>query len=260
MIKALKIQMLGIRMAFASRMAYRIDFFISTAITLAGDSIIPLVTLLIYNSGVSLPGWSMYEVLLIQGIFMVSKGIVFSFFFGIVWNTLESVKDGTFDLVLLKPHPAMHLIMANAFYCDNLGILLGGITLSGIALGNLGTVSLLHFAVFALLLVLSILVLLSLALIMAATEFKWVGNSRVDEIFDIITMFGQYPTTIFSRTFTNLLTWIIPVSMIAFMPTSALLGRSINSLLPATLATAVLFTLSMFFWHVMKKIYTSAGG
>jgi ABC-2 type transport system permease protein len=258
--KALKIQLLGIRLAFASRMAYRADFFISSAIMLAGDMIIPLITFLIYSSGVSFPGWSLYEVLLIQGVFMVSRGIAFSLFFGLVWDTLSTVREGTFDLVLLKPHPAMHIAIARSFDCDSLGTLFGGIVISGIALTNLPPVSPAGWVAFFLLLFLSLMVLLSFAVIMAATVFKWVGNTRVNEIFESLTLFGQYPVSIFSKSFAGLLTWILPISMIAYIPASTLLGRPVSNLVPAIVASVIFFILGLAFWHLMKKSYTSAGG
>lgn len=260
MIKALRIHQQGIKLAFAGRMAYRADFIISSSIMLAGDLIIPLATYLVYRSGASFPGWSLYEVLLIQGIFMFSKGISFSLFYGIIWSTLSSVREGTFDLVLLKPHPALHITMSTSFNCDELGKLLGGATLTGISLAHLPSASPARYAFFILLLLMSIMVLLSFAVIMSAMVFKWVGNSRVYEIFDSVTMFGQYPVTIFSRSFASLLTWLIPVSMIAFIPASVLLGKPYIGIIHAVMTSLIFLILSLALWHAMKNKYTSAGG
>jgi len=260
MIKALRIQMLGIRLAFARRMAYRTDFFVSAAINMVGNMVIPWITYLIYHSGVALPGWSLYEVLLIQGVFMIAKGIAFSLFLGVLWDTTLSVREGTFDIVLLKPHPALNIIMANTFNCDYLGIFFGGIIISGFALSRLPPIMPAGYAGFFLLFIFSILVLLSFVLVMTAVVFKWVGNTRMNEIFSAMTLFGQYPSTIFPKTLANFLTWIIPISMIAFVPTSALLGKPADYILPSMLASVVFFLLSLMFWNRMIRKYTSAGG
>ncbi len=260
MMKMLKIQIVGIKAAFAGRMAYRADFVISSLITLAGDMVIPLVTYLIYSNGVSFPGWNLYEVLLFQGIFILSRGIAFSFFFGAVWSTLSSVREGTFDLLLLKPHPTLNVVMAASFGCDNLGMILGGLALSGYALAKLPPSGIAAYAAFGALFVLSLMVLFSFAVIMSSLVFKWVGNSRVYEIFDSITLFGQYPATIFSKAVADLFTWMAPVFMISFIPASVLLVKPAGGLIPAVAATFALTALSLLLWHFMKKQYTSAGG
>ena len=52
---------------------------------------------------------------------------------------------------------------------------------------------------------------------MSGTLFKWVGNSRIYEIFNTITQFGLFPKTIYSRAFQNLLTYFIPVAMLTVL-------------------------------------------
>ena len=47
----------------------------------------------------------MYEVLLIQSVFLISKAIAFPLLWGVVWNTMEREREGAFDLILLKPPP-----------------------------------------------------------------------------------------------------------------------------------------------------------
>jgi ABC-2 type transport system permease protein len=95
---------------------------------------------------------------------------------------------------------------------------------------------------------------------MSATVFKWVGNSRIYEIFDSITAFGNYPRTIFSKTFQTIISYVIPVSVIAFYPASALLGKDISGILPILLVCMVFFILSLGVWKLMLSKYTSAGG
>ena len=260
MIRFVKLHIMGVKIAFASRMVYRADFLLSSFITLLGDLIIPLITFLIYTSGASFPGWNIYEVLLIQGIFMISRGIANMFFFGTVWNTLSSVREGTFDLILLRPHSTLHMTMITAISCDDLGVIAGGILISGIALYNLPAPGIINILGFIFFFIVSLMVLVSFAIIMSATVFKWVGNSRVYEIFDAITIFGQYPATIFSKGFNILVTWVIPITMIAFIPASVLLGKAARGIYIAALSSVVLFVMSLVIWHLMQKKYTSVGG
>src|SRR5690606_27676362 len=91
-----------IRVKIAELMAYRSHFFLSVLLLIIGDLVVPLITLLIYQSGASFPGWSLHEALLVQAIFVLGKGVAFPFFFGMVGTTLSLVREGTFDLLLLK--------------------------------------------------------------------------------------------------------------------------------------------------------------
>jgi len=257
---ALRVQLEGIRIALASRMAYRGDFFISMAVLFISDFIGPLVIYLVYSTGSSFPGWNLYEVLLIQAIFLLSRGIAFPLFFGMVWGTLSAVREGTFDLVLLKPRSALYLSIATTFFVDDLGKLVGGLILFAVSLFNLPPPGLLEWLQFAILFFLSVLMLFSCVLLMSGSVFRWVGNSRVYEIFDCLTAFGQYPKSIFSRSLQTILAFIIPIAMLGFFPASVLLGKPTPGVWWAALVCVAFFLICLLFWHRMLRYYSSAGG
>lgn len=260
MIKLLKIYLQGMKISLSSRMAYRGDFFLSIFIMLIGELIAPLTMFLVYRSGAAFPGWNLYEVLLIQAIFLISKGIASPLFFGIVFNTLSRVREGTFDILLIKPHSALFMSMVTAFDTEDIGKLFGGIALMLISLANLPAPGLLQWLQFLILMMLSILTLFSFTLIMAGSVFKWVGNSRVFEIYDSITNFGLYPASIFSKSLQLVITSIIPVAIIGFLPASMLLGKPSGGILQATVTSFIFLTFSLWFWNFMLSKYTSSGG
>lgn len=191
---------------------------------------------------------------------MLAKGIAFPLFFGIVWNTLDGVREGTFDLLLIKPRSALLLSMALGFNVDDLGLLLSGLAVSMIALLHLPPPSLLQWGEFCGLLLIAVLVLCGFAMLMAGSVFKWVGNTRVYEIFDCVTNFGLYPITIFSKGFQFLLTLILPIAMIGFFPAAVLLGKAGGEVLPGGGVALVFCGLCWMFWRGMLRQYTSAGG
>lgn len=216
MISGVRVHLEAIKTALASRMAYRGDFFTSALIMMASELVIPLVTFLIYRTGASFPGWSFYEVLLIQGVFLLAKGIAAPFFFCMVWNTLQHVREGTFDLLLIKPRSILHMVIATGFDAEDLGRLVGGLAVLILALVHLPPPGFLEWLEFFILLALSLVVLFSCALILSGIVFKWVGCTRVYEIFDSVVTFGLYPRTIFTKGWVNVFTLIIPVAMIGF--------------------------------------------
>ncbi|MEJ2665044.1 MAG: ABC-2 family transporter protein [Spirochaetia bacterium] len=260
MMTQLKIWGIAFKNALASRMAYRIDLFISVFIMLAFELIIPLVTLLIYSSGASFPGWKFHEVFLIQAVFLLSKGITFPFFAGIVWNTITQIREGTYDLLLIKPRNILFMTMLTGIDIEDLGKLLGGIAMFVYAVSLVPDPGALNWLVFVLLFVCSLMVFASFAFIMAASGFKWVGNFRVYEIFEALTHFSMYPMSIFSKGVQILITACIPLALMGFFPASLILGKSLQGLLVSLISSGFFLVFSVFFWYRMLKNYTSAGG
>jgi ABC-2 type transport system permease protein len=105
-----------------------------------------------------------------------------------------------------------------------------------------------------------ILVELSFILLMAATTFKFVGNGRIFEIYDTITTYGRYPTSIYKNILPVITTYIVPVSMLGFFPASALLGKSTPDMYTAIFFCISLFIFSIIIFNRMIRSYQSAGG
>ncbi len=244
----------------AEKMAYRGDFFISISTILIGDLMLPFITYLIYRSGAAFPGWTLEEVLFIQAVFLLAQGIAFPFFFGIIQLTLNQVREGTFDILLLKPRATLFISLVSSFDIDDFGRLLSGNVLFWFALSHFPFPGIVEWLYFFLLFLCSLMVLLAFSLIMSALLFKWVGSSRVYDIFDSLTMFGFYPVTIFTRGFQRLVLYVFPVAMIGFIPASILLGRTIDGIEITVMVSVVSLGLGILFWHAMLKNYTSAGG
>jgi len=240
--------------------AYRLDFVLSMIITLAGNVMFPLITVLIYNSGASFPGWSFYEVLLIQSVFTLSGGLSSMMLGGVLWTTMDHIREGSFEIVLLKPVNPLFFLIASNFEPESFGLLVGGGVLFGIAVSQTGIVSFAAFLQFLMLFAAGFAVMAGISLIMAATSFKWVGNSRIPEIFDSIKTFGKYPVTIFPKAVKSAATFLIPVSMIGFYPASALLGRLIPGTLLAMIPCVLFLLFGIWLYHYMIKLYEGVGG
>lgn len=249
-----------IKVAFATASTYRLNFFLNAVIMLLGDILFPLVTILIYGSGAGFEGWTIYEVLLIQSVFTMSMAIADMTFHGIMWATMLAVREGNFEMVLLMPVDTMFLLMAKTFSIDGIGLLFGGIAIFIISLMNLTAPTLIMWLQFIAMFVVGMMVMLGISLIMAATSFKWVGNSRIPEIFDSLRSFGKYPQSIFPKTVLILSSYIIPVAMIGFFPAAALLGRGGYVMFYAILPCVLFMTLGILLYRSMVRLYQGVGG
>jgi ABC-2 type transport system permease protein len=250
----------ALKNTLASRLAYRVDFVISALIMLVFELIVPFATFLIYRSGGAFPGWTFQEVFLVQAVFLLAKGIVNPFFAGIVWNTLIRVREGTYDLLLIKPRSALFMTLLTSIDVEDLGKLAGGIGVLVLALSAVPPAGPLNWIAFVLLFACSVCVFMSFAFFMAGSCFKWVGNSRVYEIFDSLCAFAMYPTTIFGKGMQVLVAAVLPLAVMAFFPASVLLGRSVEYLGFGLLSCAAFLAAGAFFWSRMLRSYTSAGG
>ncbi|NLA86448.1 MAG: multidrug ABC transporter permease [Clostridiales bacterium] len=244
-----------------SRMAYRFDFFTGLFVSLLGEMLLPVITLVIYSTGAAFPGWSYHEVLLIQSVFIMSTAVANTLFFGVVVLVMEHIREGTFDLYLIKPAPVTLLVIGRAFSFEHVFVFSGGLALFICAVLALPAPGILAWVQFVLVFLLAIAVLMGFVFLMAATLFKWVGNSRLFEVFEAITQFGRYPASIYSKSFRALITYAVPVALLGTIPAAALLKPdSTNGLLLAVVFAFVFLGIGFSVWKLMLKSYSSTGG
>ncbi|MCL2224064.1 MAG: ABC-2 family transporter protein [Defluviitaleaceae bacterium] len=248
-----------INAAFARASAYRLNFLLSLVITLGFNLLFPLVTVLIYSAGAGFPGWGFYEVLLMQAVFTLSNGLAGVVFSGVLWATMQHVREGTFEIVLLKPTGPLFFLIATNFDEDSLGLLVGGGALFAVAV-VFADVSVAAVPAFLVLFAAGFCVMAGVNMLMAATSFKWVGNSRIPEIFDSLLNFGKYPLTIFPNAIRGLATFVIPVGMIAFYPANALLGNWDWRTLFVVVPSILFMLFGVRTYQKMVRAYEGVGG
>lgn len=250
-------------MAWNQAAAYRLNFLLSTLITLFSNILFPLFTILIYSTGSSFPGWSFYEVLLLQSLFTMANGVAGIVTGGVLWATLRHVQEGSLDTVLLKPVNTLLFLVGSTLEPSNIGLVLGGGILYGISLAKLKGFTLIAFAGSLMLFIAGVAVLAGISILMSAMTFKWVGNSRMPEIFESIKTFGKYPISIFPQAIQAIVTFCIPVAVVGYYPAKVLLGKgsigvgkSFIMIIPCLLFLAV--CVKIYNW--MVRLYEGVGG
>jgi len=246
--------------AMSRAIAYRLTFVLAMLITLCFNLLFPLTTILIYHSGAQFPGWTFYEVLLIQSIFTLSLGLAHILFSNVLWSTMQYIREGSFEVVLLRPVNPLFYLIATNFDTGSIGLLIGGGVMFAIAIAHTGFVSFAALAQFLFLFAGGFAVMSGFQMIMAATSFKWVGNSRLPEILDSILSFGKNPLSIFPRAIKITVSYIIPVGMIGFFPASALLGRLEPVMLIAVIPCIAFMLFGIWLYQFMVRLYEGVGG
>jgi len=249
-----------IKISISTALTYRLNFLLDNFIMLVSNTIFPLVTLLIYGSGAEFPNWSLYEVLLVQAAFTMSTGIADILFNGVLWATMRHIIEGSLEIVLIKPVDCLFLLTASTVDFSGAGLFLGGAVLFAVALSHVGPVSILMALQFLILFISGVFVMMGISFIMVATSFKWVGNSRLPEIFDSIKYFGRYPQNIFHKSISGFTSFIIPVAMIGYFPAAALLGEADSIAFIAILPCFLFAMAGVLLFKYMIRLYEGVGG
>lgn len=250
----------ALRVALSAASAYRANFALSSIIMLLSNIAFPFATLLIYGSGAAFPHWNFWEVLLLQGIYTVASGFSQVFFQGIFWETNFSIREGTFEKFLLKPVRPLFAVVLDSIRLEAIGMIAGGIIMTIVAISKTEPVSAPSALACVALFAGGICVLFGITAIMAATSFKWVGNSRIPEIFNSALNFGKYPLGIFPVGARAVATFVIPVAMIGYFPANALLGRAEPIHFFALVPCVLFMTGGIALYGAMVHFYESAGG
>jgi ABC-2 type transport system permease protein len=173
---------------------------------------------------------------------------------------MQYIREGSFEVVLLRPVNPLFYLIATNFDTGSFGLIIGGGVMFGIAIAHTGFVSFAGFIQFLLLFAGGFAVMTGFQMVMAATSFKWVGNSRLPEILDSILSFGKNPISIFPRAIKVLVSYLIPVGMIGFFPASALLGRLDAVVLLSVIPCVLFMIFGIWLYIFMVRLYEGVGG
>jgi ABC-2 type transport system permease protein len=256
----LRLYLSGIRLAFLTRISDRVDFGASLLVMLGVELLPVVVTALVYGQGLAFPGWSLHEAILLQGILLIAKGLTYPVFAGMAWMVSERVREGTFELLLLKPRHPLVLCIVTAYDAEDLGKLAGGAALCAYALSHLRTPATEGILFFCLLMVFSAMCFAACLILMTALLMLWVGNFRIYEIFETLVALGQYPPVVLPGRVRQAALAPFPILGLAVLPACALLGRSTAGWIWAASASGGLLGLSLWIWNRMMRRIATAGG
>ncbi|MDR0975015.1 MAG: ABC-2 family transporter protein [Ruminococcus sp.] len=254
-----RVYLAGIVTSIKTGAAYRANFILMNLFDLLWTVAAPLVTILIYGAGASFPGWTFWEAMLMQAIFGLSSALCAVFTENIVWETMNHVREGTLETVLLKPMPPILYMFSTCFRINSFGGVLGSLVLIAVSsvnceitYSNLPLCILLFLAGFA--------VNAASALISAAASFKWVANSRLFEINLSFENFGKYPVKIFPFALRMVVTFLLPFAAMGCFPAEILLGRFDFVNLLAVIPAVLFLLFAVWLYNHMIRLYEGVGG
>lgn len=243
-----------------ARMQYKWDFLVTTvlyAILAAVDFLTVAAILYRYQY---IAGWNVYEVALLAG--MVGSAIgLFRCFADELFGFERYLLTGEFDNLLIRPWPTLATLLARNFDLGRIGAYLQGVVVTAFGLGGVKAPA--WLAVYAYLApVAGAVIFLAINLAVAAAGF-WIVR-----IGDLLTFAynapataASYPMDVFPRWLRWLLTSLLPVAAMSYLPMRFALGKggTVLALLAPFAAAALALLIGYRLWRWGERHYQSTG-
>jgi ABC-2 type transport system permease protein len=177
-------------------------------------------------------------------------------------RTVEKLREGLYEIDLLKPHNPLSFATITAISVEDWPTPVVGLTIISYAASRLHFMfSFTNIASYLLLILFGILFLYSLAILVTSLAFLVVNAYSLINILDELINIGRYPLSIYNFIGIAIFTFILPVGLAAFYPASALLGRlSWQVMGELAIVTFGFLGLAILIWNQAIKKYASAGG
>lgn len=253
--------------SFRARTQYRGDFVTALAMGLAWQTSVFVFATVLLTRFPGLGGWTSGAVLLIVAIRMLSHGGMV-----LVFNSLIMIPyiaaQGALDGYLIRPMPVYRQVLLYTFPLNALGDSFSALLLFAFAITRV------HLAWTPLMVLYLIAAVTGGALLEAAIQtlvsilaFRYTIPIAVFMWFDrMIATFGNYPFSILPLAARAVLTYVLPIAFVAYLPAAVLTGRVASTGVPEWLAYAspaagpLLYVLARYAWYRALRRYESVGG
>lgn len=260
--KYLKLYPLYVSRSIKARLAYRLDALVGIFGFLI-DNAITFSTLFLTISAIpSLNGWTINMMGFLYGFYLIPKSLdhILS---DQIWQLANGgITRGILDKYLIKPLNPLFQLVAEMIQLEGLGeFMLGFIFLSIFGPKLVITWSFGSAVALVLCIIFAMGFFFAIKLIFGSLSFWTKRSIEVMTLIYEFSNFAKYPIDIFNRFIRILLTYILPFSVVIFLPIKALLFNENLWLvtLYVGLASSVMVLISLFVWNKGLARYESAG-
>ena len=206
--------------------------------------------------------WSKWEVVLLVGTHQIIGQLFQAFFFVNVANVPELVRTGKLDSLLVLPLDSQFAVSTKQFGLDSVINAIVGAVVVCVSLSKLGIVPRpLSILLYLIALGFGVAVHYSIMLSLAAVSF-WIVRAQglVYGYFNFLNI-ARYPDVIFPKLFRFIFGWIVPVIIIANIPSRLLIksmGQPLWLMAHLVIASVIVSCLARSFWRFALQHYSSA--
>ncbi len=249
-----------LRVSGLEALAYRVGFWSDGVVGVMWGAIgvVPLLVAIEHRPEVA--GWSAWELMILSGLCMMVCGIYSAFLQPALRASMEHIRRGSLDYLLLRPVNPLLLCLVADFAPWSLLEVLAGASLCVVSLVKLGvTPSFTQLLLGASLFVAGIVALYALGIMALALSFRALRLQNLIEILETLLDFARWPSSAFSGVLKALFTFALPLAVMTTRPAEGLLGRLEGSSAAVAFATSlVLICGAWMMWRRSLRLYTSA--
>jgi len=248
------------------QLQYRINFvlLIATGIVWQGTGF-AFIWVILGRFG-EIAGWSLGAIAFLYGVRLVIHALSMMAF-GLLQRLEIMVRRADIDFFLVRPLPPLLQIVTFRFPVAAFGDLAGGVVIVAAA-GMRTSISWSPVAIAYLLLAVAggCLTESAVKLVLSSAAFRTLSAYPLVTLFDdTLSVTGSYPLVIYASAVQWILTFLVPVAFVAYLPVTVLLGRTGELMVPqfvayiSPLVGAFLFTAAYLVFRHELNWYQSAG-
>lgn len=240
---------------------YKSDFVIGVFSTLLTQFYGIFFIWVIFENIKQIHGWTFYEITFVYGLLTLAKGLDMFFFDNLHALGFEYVREGKFDIFMIRPISSLFQLVASHMQQDGIGLLILGtvvitksITELKLSFGFLEIILLIIFVISG------AAIISAINLITATTGFKTVNSHIIMSSVNSFQEFAFYPILIYPKFIGFILTWIIPYAFASFYPADYFLHKGLaNYSILTPVIAIVLWVIALKVWNIGLKNYSSTG-
>jgi ABC-2 type transport system permease protein len=252
-----------VRSQFQYRTSFAIDFLGVFLVSFLDFAAI----LIIFQNVSALGGWSVEEVALLYGI----SGLAFALTdlaIGDLDLLSQQIRDGNFDLVLIRPRGTLFQVVTSEFQIRRLGRIAQALAILVYALTQLdipwtvGRVAMMPLTIVASAVIFGAVWVAATCIVFWSVE----GRESANTFTYGGQFFSQYPINVYETWLRRLLAFVIPMAFVAYFPALYILGKRDPLGLPewlqlcSPLVAVAACAVAGFVWRFAVRHYRSAGG
>lgn len=245
-----------------SLMEYKTDFIVGLFAFFVIQATGIIFIYLIFQQIPKLNGWNFDQIVFIYGFAQLPRGLDHLLTDNLWMLSGRIIARGQFDRYLLRPINPLFQLIAEVIQPDAIGELAVGIILVTTSIYRLHiSLSLIDILIFIFLVICGSIIYTSIKLLFASIAF-WIKFSQAILFMNyMMSDFGKYPMSIYSKWLQVILSYIIPFAFTAYYPASYFIGKvNIKMAALGTFSAAIIsFAIAYTVWNFGIRAYESSG-
>ncbi|MEZ4451696.1 MAG: ABC-2 family transporter protein [Nannocystaceae bacterium] len=249
-----------LRMSVLAALQYRVGFWTEGVLGVAW-SLLGLVPLLVaMGHRPEIAGWGPWEVILVTGCFTVVSGIFGAMLSPALIASMDHIRRGTLDYLLLRPADALALCLLSELSPWRLTEVVFGLAMIVLALIRVGvTPDALAIAKAIAAFLAGLVALYALGILALCASFRALQLQNLVYLYEAGLDFARWPASVFRGVLKAVFTFLVPFAVMTTYPAEGLLGRlSPWVLLQAWATAAALVVVARGLWRRSLRSYSSA--